>query len=247
MKQRLLVVFGAGLLAGCAPTLAPHSPYMPLTREKGQAEARVATGLGGTELLVGYQVTNGLVLHGGLLSTRRVVTGKGFRSADLGFGYYYFSPNGIWRLGMHAGMAAGRGTSGSSSCFECGFGGASSEYILRYTYGYVQPTIMLEGERRTWGLALRLGQTYYQQLNEKRTEFMTNQPQFLSHAGHTSTFVQPMLQSSYRLLPWLVFSSKIGIQTFLGVRRPLNNMNPLVAQASLHFVVRAQPEPKPRP
>ena len=246
MKQLLLLAGAAGLLAGCAPTLAPHTPYIPVIREKGQFEARVATGLGGSELQLGYNITNRLVLHTGLLSTGRPARAKGFRSADLGLGYYYLSPNGFWRLGLHTGLAYGGGTSGSPSCFECVPGSISSEYDVRYTYGYVQPTvILLGGARHTWGFALRVGQAYYQQLDEKLTDFASGQTRLVTHPGHTSTFVQPVLQSTYQLLPWLLLSSKFGVQRFLGPSSRLNDMSSLVAQGSLHFVLRKRPVPQP--
>ena len=194
MKKFALLVLATALLVGCAPTLAPHTPYLPMLRARGNTEVRVATGFGGSELQLGYQATSRLVLHASLLDYRRLRTGQGFRSGDLGLGYYYLLPNGFWRLGMHGGLAYGSGTSGSASCFECAASSRySSEYDLRYTYAYLQPTVlMLKDARRTWGFALRLGQTYYHRLSEVRTEDAAGQPQFFTYAGHTSTFVQPV-------------------------------------------------------
>lgn len=116
--KRLLLTPVAGLLSGCIYTLAPHTPYLPVIRDRGQAEARVSTGLNGSELQLGYQVTDKLVLHAALLSYGRSAAGNKFRSGDLGLGYYYNSPNGFWRLGMHAGLAHGSGASGNNGCFE---------------------------------------------------------------------------------------------------------------------------------
>ena len=241
MRLQILLAFGTGLLVGCAPTLAPHTPYLPVLRDQGRAEARLSTGIGGSQLQLGYQLTNQLVLHTELLSAGRPITAKGFYSAGLGAGYYYLSPNGRWRLGTHAGLAYGRGTSGSSSCFECGGSGIGSEYAVRYTYGYVQPTVLLlEDEQRTWGFALRLGQTYYHQLQAVRTDNVTGQKQILNYPGHRSTFVQPTFQYSHQIRHWLVISGAIGAQSFLGSPRALNNMNSAVVQAGLHFVISKQ-------
>ena len=69
MKQPVLLLTAAGLLTGCAATLAPHTPYIPVVRDRGQAEARLSTGLNGTELQLGYQLTEHLVLNTSLLNT----------------------------------------------------------------------------------------------------------------------------------------------------------------------------------
>jgi|GEM_PF-5885655 len=245
MKPQLLVAFGAGLLVGCAPTLAPHTPYLPALRDQGQVEARLSTGLGGSQLQLGYQLSNRLVLHTELLSAGRPVTAKGFYSAGLGAGYYYLSPNGRWRVGTHAGLAYGSGTSGSSSCFECGGVGFGSEYAVRYTYAYVQPTVLLEDGQRTWGLALRLGQTYYHQLREVRTDNATGQAQLFDYVGHRSTFVQPTFQYSHQIQRWLVVSGTFGAQGFLGSPRRVNYVSPFVAQAGLHFVISTRAAARP--
>ncbi len=246
MKKFALLGLAAALLAGCAPTLAPHTPYLPMLRARGNTEVRVATGFGGSELQLGYQATSRLVLHTSLLDYRRLRTGRGFRSVDLGLGYYYLSPNGFWRLGMHGGLAYGSGTSGSASCFECVASNRySSEYDLRYTYAYLQPTVlMLKDARQTWGFALRVGQTYYHRLSEVRTEGATGQSQFFAYAGHTSTFVQPMLQCIYQVRPWLGLSGRFGVQGCLGPRNVLNNMAPFVVQVGVHLLVGKWGQPR---
>ena len=58
MRQHLLSVCGAAVLSGCAVTLAPHVPYLPMIRDRGQAEARFSTGFGGSELQLGYQISD---------------------------------------------------------------------------------------------------------------------------------------------------------------------------------------------
>ena len=236
MKQRVLLAL-VGLLAGCAPTLAPHTSYIPLVRERGEAEARVATGIGGSEIQLGYQLTTRLVVPAGGLSYGRKAAGTHFYSAEAGAGYYYPSPNGRWRLGMHAGIAYGAGTSGNNGCFECG-DAAFSAFGVRYTYAYVQPTVLLlEDPRHTWGLALLVGQAYYLKLNEQRTYPTINQVVSADYQGHASVFVQPMFQYSYQAQRWLMISAKAGTQSFLGTPNRLNALSGLVAQASVHFVV----------
>jgi hypothetical protein len=240
MKQLVLLLIGAGLLAGCAVTLAPHTPYIPVVRDRGQAEARLSTGLNGTELQLGYQLTNHLVLNTSLLSYRNPGKGNGFRAAELGLGYHYHSPNGFWRLGTHAGLSYGRGSSGGNGCFECASADSlstSSAFDMRYIYAYVQPTAILLDGNRSWGFGLRVGQTYYQQLNEVRTFSISGRTQTFDYAGRTSTFVQPTFMMSWRLQRWLALSSSLGIQGFLGPYARLNSINPFVAQASLHLVV----------
>lgn len=241
MKQRLLLAM-VGLLAGCAPTLAPHTSYIPLVRERGEAEARVATGVGGSEVQFGYQLTNRLVVHAGGLSYGRKAAGTRFYSAEAGAGYYYPSPNGRWRLGMHAGLAYGAGSSGNNGCFECG-NASFSAFNVRYTYAYVQPTVLLlEDARHTWGLALLVGQTYYLKLDEKRTYVTNNQMILSDYEGHASVFLQPMFQFSYQAQRWLTVSAKAGAQSFLDTPNRLNVAGGLVAQASVHFVVNARPK-----
>ena len=243
----VLITLVAGLLVGCAPTLAPHSPYIPVLRERGEAEVRLGTGIGGSELQLAYQATDNLVLHGGLLHLGRPNSGRVFRSAELGAGYYYLSPNQIWRLGIHGGFAYGSGKSGSS-CFDCAAVDRYSKYSVRYTYAYVQPTVIfMEGERHSWSLAMRVGQTYYHQLNEQRYADRMPEPQLYSHAGRSATFVQPMFQTDYRLRRWLRLSSRFGIQGFWGEQSPLNNVEPFVVQGAVHFIVNTRPLPKPQP
>jgi len=76
--------FMATLLTGCAPTLVPHTAYLPTIRDRGQAEIRVSTGFNGSELQAGYRASDKLMLHAALLNyrNRRSGDGKGFRSAD---------------------------------------------------------------------------------------------------------------------------------------------------------------------
>lgn len=237
MKQFLLLGGVTALLSGCVTTLAPHTPYLPVLQERGQAEARLATGAGGSELQVGYQATDKLVIHAGLLKSGRAKAANDFRSADLGLGYYYLSPNGYWRLGMHAGGAYGAGSSGDGSCFECAERISTSKFSVRYTYGYLQPTVLLVNAKTTWGFGFRVGHAYYQQLDERRTDTTTGLSQLYEAAGHRSTFVQPMFQFSYRANSWLRLSTKFGIQRYLGAPSLRNEMNPLVAQAGVHFVL----------
>ena len=235
--QRYIIALSMGLLAGCTVTLAPHTPYLPVLRSRGEAEAHVGTGIGGSEVQLGYQATDRLVLHTGLLSYGRRTAGTHFLSADAGAGYYYPSPNGRWRLGMHAGLAYGSGTSGGNGCFECG-SSSFSKFDVRYAYAYVQPTVLLlEDARCTWGLAVMVGHTYYSQLDELRTNPTTNQVVFSAHGGHTSTFVQPMFQFSYQARRWLTLSTKVGSQGFVGPPERLDATGRLVAQVALHFVV----------
>lgn len=238
--KRWLLLATAGLLAGCAPTLVPHTAYIPLLRERGEAEARVATGAGGSGIQLGYQLTNRVVMYASGLSYGRKAAGTHFYSAEAGAGYYYPSPNGRWRLGMHAGLAYGAGTSGRNGCFECG-DAPFSVFDVRYTYAYVQPTVLLlEAPRHTWGLALLVGQSYYPMLNERRTYPASNQVFSTDYQGHASVFLQPTFQFSYQAQRWLMVSAKVGAQGFLDAPNRLNVVGGLVAQASVHVVVQTR-------
>ena len=243
MKQ-VLPAFAIGLLVGCAPTLIPHAAYLPLIRDRGQAEARLSTGLNGSELQMAYQATDKLVLHAALLNYRhgRSGDGKGFRSADLGVGYYYNSPNGFWRLGGHAGMAYGGGTSGSSTCFECS--GPGSEYRVRYTYAYVQPTVLLLEGNQAWGFGLQVGRAYYHRFTKVGADTLRGPILTTSYAGHQVTFVQPTFQYSYRVRRWLAFSGTFGSQGFLANTGALDRVNPLVGQLGIHFVLNKRSTPQ---
>ena len=232
----LLAGLTATLLAGCAPTLVPHTAYLPTIRDRGQVEIRVSTGFNGSELQAGYQATDKLILHAALLNYRhrRSGDGKGFRSADLGAGYYYASPNGYWRLGGHAGAAYGAGTSGSSTCFEC-LDTPSTEYQVRYTYAYLQPTALLRTANQTWGFGLRIGHAYYHELTELRAEILGGPILATSYAGHQGTFMQPTFQYSYQVVRWLGFSSSFGVQRFLNRSAAIGTVNPLVGQVGMHI------------
>lgn len=157
----VFTVFALVLLAGCAPTLAPHTPYLPMMRSQGEAEAHLVSSPTGRELelQLGYQATSRLVLHTALLCHERPNTGKSFRSVDLGLGYYWPLGDGRWRLGLHGGLAYGRGKSGGSFCFDCD--GPFSTFSTRYGYAYVQPTALITQDDFTLGLGVRLGQAHY--------------------------------------------------------------------------------------
>ena len=237
-EKYLLAGLTTTLLAGCAPTLVPHTAYLPTIRDRGQAEIRVSTGFNGSELQAGYQATDKLILHAALLNYRhrRSGDGKGFRSADLGVGYYYASPNGYWRLGGHAGAAYGAGTSGSSTCFEC-IDNPGTEYQVRYTYAYLQPTALLHTTaNQTWGFGLRIGHAYYHELTELRAEILGGPILATSYAGHQGTFMQPTFQYSYQVVRWLGFSSSFGVQRFFNRSAAIGTVNPLVGQVGLHIV-----------
>ena len=238
-----MAVLTATLLTGCAPTLVPHTAYLPTIRDRGQAEIRVSTGFNGSELQAGYQATDKMVLHAALLNyrNRRSGDGKGFRSADLGAGYYYASPNGNWRLGGHAGVAYGSGTSGSSSCFECS--GPGSEYSVRYTYAYIQPTVLLLEGNQTWGVGLRVGRAYYHRLTELSADTVGGPIQTLEYTGRLTTFLQPTFQFSRQIVPWLAFSGSFGVQGFWRDSGRPDHINPFVGQAAVHFVVGKRSKP----
>ncbi|MET4075742.1 hypothetical protein [Hymenobacter sp. UYCo722] len=237
-EKYLLAGLLATLLAGCAPTLVPHTAYLPTIRDRGMVEIRASTGLNGSELQAGYQATDKLILHAALLNYRhrRSGDGKGFRSADLGAGYYYASPNGNWRLGGHAGVAYGSGTSGNSLCFECAGTDTGTEYEVRYTYVYLQPTALFRSANQTWGFGLRMGHAYYHELTALRAEVPGGPILATSYAGHQGAFVQPTFQYSFQVLRWLGFSSSFGVQRFLNSSAEIGTVNPLVGQAGLQFV-----------
>lgn len=241
MKQ-LFLIAATSLLTGCAYTFVPHTPYLPATQNKGEIEARFASNLNlsRADLQVGYQATERLVLHTAFLGTRPSGGGTDFLSGELGAGYYYRSPNELWRLGLDAGVAHGGGSSSRSGCFECASDPypLSESYRMGYTYGYVQPTVMLKADQWNWGLAVRLGHTYYHQFNEVRVDSVGSQAQEFNHAGHQSTFVQPTLLLRYQFQPWLLASGSFGIVGFLGPDSRLNLASPLVTQVGLHFVLR---------
>ena len=239
VRKYLVAGLTITLSTGCSPTLVPHTPYLPTIRDRGQAEVWVSTGFNGSELQAGYQATDKLVLHAALLNyrNRRSDDGKGFRSADLGVGYYYASPNGYWRLGGHAGAAYGGGTSGSSACFECVDNDTGTEYRVRYTYAYVQPTALLQTTNQTWGFGLRVGHAYYHELTALHAEMLGGPILATSYAGHRSTFFQPTFQYSWRVLRWLGFSSSFGVQRFLNSSAEIGTVNPLVGQVGLHVVL----------
>lgn len=243
MKQFLLMAI-VGFLAGCAPTLVPHTPYLPLLRAKGQAEARIATGFKGEELQLGYQVTNRLVLHASGLRYERADAGESFRSADIGLGWYWPLAADRWRLGLHGGMAWGKGTSDSSIGFCDGCNEERPSFKVGYSYAYLQPTVLFLGHSDAkWsaGAALRLGWANYRQLNEIRFDPLGNPASSIDHAGHQAVFLQPMVQQSYRPLPWLALSASTGFQFYSGPRNTfLNRVHPLVAQVGVHVILGAR-------
>lgn len=247
--KHLLLTLVAGLLSGCVYTLAPHTPYLPVIRDQGQAEARLSTGFNGSELQLGYQVTDKLVLHTALLSFGRSAAGSKFRSGDLGLGYYYNSPNGVWRLGMHAGVAHGNGASGNNGCFECTTPdslSATSTYAVRYTYGYVQPTVLLlDDARQTWGFGLRIGQVYYHQLDKVRILRINGKKETFDYAGHTLMFFQPTVQWNRRVSRWLTLSGTFGAQSFPKNYKGMGNINPFIGQVGIHFLLSTPPKPQP--
>lgn len=214
-----------------------------MIRNRGEAEARISSNLTGKQLeaQLGYQLSNHLVLHAAVLSFRRPKYGTCFGSVDFGLGYYYPLANERWRLGVHAGLAHGGGASGSDFCFDCN--GPFVSYQVRYTYAYVQPTVLWLDGSRSWGLGLRLGQVYYNQLDEQRTEWSASgaDTQSFDLAGHTFTFVQPTFQFSRRLRPRLALSGTLGIQAAISKRNALDLVNPLIAQVNLHLIIGRQP------
>lgn len=249
MKLPVLFSLAALFLAGCARTLVPHTAYIPLIRDRGQAEIRVSTGFNGSELQAGYAITDHLVLHTALLNYGRSTANNNFHSADLGLGYYYNSPNGLWRLGGHAGLTYGAGSSGGNGCFECPAPdslSSTSAYAVRYTYAYVQPTVLLlEDNQRTWGFGLRLGQVYYHRFKEMRTLRISGETQAVDYTGRTLAFVQPTFQYSYRASRWLAFSGTFGAQDFLGHSADTDNMNPFVGQIGVHLLVNRPTKSQP--
>ena len=82
VEKYLVAGLTVTLLTGCAPTLVPHTAYLPTIRDRGQAEIRVSTGFNRIELQAGYQASDKLILHAALLNyrKRRSGDGKGFRS-----------------------------------------------------------------------------------------------------------------------------------------------------------------------
>lgn len=92
-----------------------------------------------------------------------------------------------------------------------------------------------------------LQQVYYK-MRQYRTELLpdTTLTETRIHDGRNATFLQPLMQASYRVTPWLALSAGGGIQFFMGKRRDyLDDMNPFIGQVGLHFLVSRRPTPSP--
>ncbi|SFQ39767.1 hypothetical protein [Hymenobacter arizonensis] len=210
---------------------------MPVIRDKGQGEAALATGLNGTELKAGYQLTDKLIVHTSLLQYGLLRDVNKFRSADLGVGYYYNSPNGFWRLGMHTGAAYGSGKSAGGGGFDSTGPIVSSDYNLRYSYAYVQPTVLLLDNRKTWGIGVRFGRAYYHRFTLLRTDSTGGPTQNINYAGRQAAFVQVSAQHSYQLSRWLMLSGSFGAQGYLNKPTAIGDMPPFVGQVGIHFLL----------
>ena len=244
MRQLLLSVCGAAVLSGCAVTLAPHVPYLPMIRDRGQAEARLSTGLGGSELQLGYQISDKLIVHGALLTKGRAQNGTRLYSGDLGLGYYYTSPNGFWRFGMHGGVASGGGESGVSGAgFEGSYPTPPVDYRVRYTYAYVQPTVHLLEDRQTWSFGLRLGRAYYHRFARMSADTIGGVVKTMDYGGTQVPFVQSVFQYGYRVSPLLTFSTTFGAQALLPNQLLFVNMSSaFVGQVGVHLTLRELPK-----
>lgn len=247
MKHSLLWLLASGLIVGCAPTLAPHIPYLPTVRTKGEVEAGGTIGRSSRQLIVGYQATDRLVLNSSLLFLGNSQTSKRYLSGEVGAGYYWPSAAGRWRLGGHAGLVYGSGRSGTDNfCLDKCDDLTSKSYSSRYAYAYVQPAAMLVTDEANVGFGLRIGRTHYYKLDENIYMFSAmsgrrDSTSTVNHAGHGSTFVQPVMQIQYRVYPWMAVSGGMGMQFFIGRRTPLNDMSPFIGQVGLHFVLGAKP------
>ncbi len=243
-KRLLLTCLLPGVVSGCAVTLAPHAPYLPMIRDRGQAEARLSTGLIGSELQLGYQVTDKLVLHTALLVKGRTQNSHKLRSVDLGLGYYYTSPNGFWRLGMHGGLASGGGKSYVSGT---GFEGSAPippvDYRVRYTYAYVQPTVHLQEDRHTWSFGLRVSQVYYHRLTRTGADTLGGVVNTQDYRGTQVGFLQSVFQYGYRVSPLVSLSTTFGAQALLHDQRPFISLSSAaVAQVGVHLTLRELPK-----
>lgn len=240
MKQFLLFSCVASALSGCAVTLAPHIPYLPMIRDKGQAEARVSTGFSGSELQLGYQATDKLVVHAALLTKGRAQSGHKLRSADLGLGYYYSSPNGFWRFGLHGGVASGGGKSFiSGTGFEGSDPTPPADYSVRYTYAYVQPTVHLHDNRHTWSFGLRLSRAYYHRFTRVSADTIGGVVKTLDYGGTQAPFAQAVLQYGYRVSPLVNLSGTFGGQALFHDQRPFISMSSqFVGQVGVHLMLR---------
>ena len=249
MKQLLPIVCGVVALSGCAVTLAPTTPYIPLIEERGQAEVKLSSSITARqlELQLGYQLTDRVVLHASGLSLARNKRGTRFGSADLGLGYYFPLRDERWRLGTHAGLAYGGGASGGEFCFDCN--GPFSTYESRYTYVYLQPTVVLRDGTRSWGFGLRVGQAYFHRLDEEQSELLPGgtSTQVFDRSGRTFTFLQPTFQFSRRLRHGIHLSSSVGVQASVSKRSSLDLLNPFIAQANLHILIGPVGKPKNAP
>ncbi|OGX82591.1 hypothetical protein BEN47_04220 [Hymenobacter lapidarius] len=216
-----------------------------MIRDRGQAEARLSTGFSGTELQAGYQVTDKLVVHTALLTYGRAQGSHKLRSADLGLGYYYNSPNGFWRLGMHGGLATGGGRSGSSGAsFEGSEATPAVDYRVRYTYAYVQPTIHLMEDRQTWSFGLRVGRAYYHRFTQVGADTLGGPVNTVDYGGRQLSFLQAGFQYGYRLSPRVNLSTTFGAQAFIGNGGPVEvgMSSGLVGQVGVHFTLRELPK-----
>lgn len=245
---KLLIPFSlaAFFLVGCARTLVPHTVYIPLVKDRGQAEVRISTGTNASEVQAGYQATDRLVVHLALLNKGRLGADKGFRSADVGLGYYFELPNGRWRLGGHVGVASGGGSSGSTgACFECVGPGSASEYRVRYSYAYVQPTVLLVEGTRSWGIGLRVGRAYYHRFDRMRADTLGGPIRTMQYTGRQATFVQPTFQFGFQVSRWLALSTVFGLQGFVGVPQADSNMSSFVGQIGAHLLLSKRAAARP--
>jgi hypothetical protein len=179
-----------------------------------------------------------------LLTKGRAQNGTRLYSADLGAGYYYSSPNGFWRLGVHGGLASGGGRSSTSGAsFEGSAPAPPADYRVRYTYAYVQPTVHLHDDRQTWSFGLRLGQAYYHRFTQVSADTLGGMVNTYNYGGAQVPFVQPVFQYAYRVSPVVHLSTSFGAQALLTEQRPFVDFgSAVVAQVGLHLTLQELPK-----
>lgn len=136
--KRILALPAAGLLSGCA-AVVPHTLQTPLVQQQGETELSANIGLHGSDLQVAHGLSDRLTLTASGHQRIRRKHGHWAYSGEAGAGYGWTRRRHQWSV--YGGLGYGAGY--AYQTFNLDSDQPSTNYRVRYAYGYVQPTYRL--------------------------------------------------------------------------------------------------------
>ncbi len=207
------------LSSGCAPALAPHTPFMPNLAHRNDVSSLLHVSTTGVELQTAYALTDRWALTAELLGDRRPWKERTLFAAGLGAGYSWL-PGADTRFTLYTGAGGGGGQSGFTTT-NLYFIDSGERQESRYAQAYVQPTINCDLGVLAINVAVRASGVYFFRLRDGPYPGL-GWPPGPGYNGQQACYLQPTMQYCADIGQHLQLVSSTGLGLVLYNPRAAN-------------------------